>query len=123
MKDERYRQGAATLRKVNARGMETLIQSLEPIAPDLARYVIEFAYGDVYAREGLTPQQRELCIIAALTALGDSESQLRDHVEAARNVGCTIPEIVETILMMAVYAGFPAAINAMLTAKRILDVD
>ncbi len=85
--------------------------------------MIEFAYGDVYTREGLIPQQRELCIIAALTALGNREHQLHDHIKAARNVGCTAEEIVETILMMAVYAGFPVAINAMQTAKRALDID
>lgn len=123
MENERYRRGAAILSKVNPDGMENLIQSLEPIAPDLARYVIEFAYGDVYTREGLTSQQRELCIIAALTALGNRESQLHDHIEAARNIGCTAEEIIETILMMTVYAGFPVAINAMHTAKRALDID
>ncbi len=123
MENERYQRGAAALNKVNPEGMENLIQSLESIAPDLARYVIEFAYGDVYTRTGLTSQQRELCIIAALTALGDRESQLHDHIEAARNVGCSPKEIVETILMMAVYAGFPVAINAMHTARRALDID
>ncbi len=122
MEDERYQRGAATLNKVNRKGMEELIQSLEPIAPDLARYVVEFAYGDVYTRKGLTAQQRELCIVAALTALGNTERQLLDHIEAARNVGCTSQEIVETILMMAVYAGFPVAINAMHTAKQVLSV-
>ncbi|MGZ4862859.1 MAG: carboxymuconolactone decarboxylase family protein [Halobacteriota archaeon] len=123
MENERYRRGAATLSTVNAEGMDDLVRSLEPIAPDLARYVIEFAYGDVYTRAGLNPRQRELCIIAALTALGSRERQLHDHLEAARNVGCTTEEIVETILMMTVYAGFPAAINAMLAAKRALHLD
>ncbi len=123
MESERYQRGAATLNKVNPEGIEQLTRSLEPVAPDLARYVIEFAYGEVYTREGLTSQQRELCIIAALTALGSRERQLYDHIKAARNVGCSADEIVETILMMAVYAGFPVAINAMQTAKRALDVD
>ncbi len=123
MENERYRRGAATLSHINPDGMDLLIRSLEPIAPDLARYVIEFAYGDVYTRDGLSPHQRELCIIAALTTLGNCESQLHDHIEAARNVGCTVEEIVETILMMAVYAGFPAAINAMHIAQAALSAD
>jgi len=123
MENERYRRGAAKLREINPQGMDALVRNLEPIAPDLARFVIEFAYGDVYAREGLSPQQRELCIIAALTAAGDCEPQLRAHIEAACAAGCTAREIIETILMMAVYAGFPAAINAMDTAKRALDID
>ena len=122
MENERYKRGAAILGEVNSEGMDALVRSLETIAPDLARYVIEFAYGDVYARPGLHYQQRELCIIAALTALGGRDGQLHDHIQAALNVGCTSKEIIETILMMAVYAGFPAAINAMHIAKQALRI-
>jgi 4-carboxymuconolactone decarboxylase len=120
MENERYKRGAAILGDVNSKGMNSLVRSLDAIAPDLARYVVEFAYGDVYARPGLHYQQRELCIIAALTALGNRDGQLHDHIQAALNVGCTSTEIIETILMMAVYAGFPAAINAMHIAKQAL---
>ncbi len=120
MRDERYKRGAQRLNEVNPDGLYTLVQSLESIAPDLARYVIEFAYGDIYVRPGLDSRQRELCIIAALTALGNREGQLSDHIRAALNVGCTPQEITETLLMMAVYAGFPAAINGMQTAKKVL---
>jgi 4-carboxymuconolactone decarboxylase len=93
---------------------------MDAVAPDLARYVIEFAYGDIYTRPGLHTKQRELCIVAALTALGNREDQLRDHIQAALNIGCTQQELVETILMMAVYAGFPVAIKGMQIAREML---
>ena len=64
--------------------------------------------------------QRELCIVAALTALGNRERQLRDHVQAALNSGCSPQELIEAILMMAIYAGFPAAINGMQIVREIL---
>ena len=120
MENERYDRGLAALRRANEEGMDELIRSIDTIAPDLARYVIEFAYGDIYTRPGLLPKQRELCIVATLTALGNRERQLRDHIQAALNSGCTPEELTETILMMAVYAGFPAAINGMQIAREVL---
>jgi 4-carboxymuconolactone decarboxylase len=120
MENQRFKRGIEALRKVNEDGINNLIRSMDAIAPDLARYVIEFAYGDVYTRPGLHAKQRELCIVAALTALGNREEQLRDHIQAALNVGCTREELVETILMMAVYAGFPVAIKAMQIARDML---
>jgi 4-carboxymuconolactone decarboxylase len=86
MEKERYERGIAALRKANEEGLDELIKSTK-IAPDLARYVIEFAYGDIYTRPGLLPKQRELCIVATLTALGNRERQLRDHIQAALNSG------------------------------------
>ncbi len=120
MENERFERGIAALRKTNEKGLDELIRSMDAIAPDLARYVIEFAYGDIYTRPGLHPKQRELCIVASLTALGNRERQLRDHIQAALNSGCTPQELTETILMIAVYAGFPAAINGMQIAREVL---
>lgn len=120
MENERFERGLAALRKANEKGLDDLIRNMDAIAPDLARFVIEFAYGDVYTRPGLLPDQRELCIVAALTALGNRERQLRDHIQAALNSGCTPQEVIEVILMMAVYAGFPAAINGMEVMRELL---
>ena len=120
MENERFERGLAALRKANEKGLDGLIRSMDAVAPDLARFVIEFAYGDIYTRPGLLPEQRELCIVAALTALGNRERQLRDHIQAALNSGCTPKEVTEVILMMAVYAGFPAAINGMEVMRELL---
>jgi 4-carboxymuconolactone decarboxylase len=93
-----------------------VIERLKDIAPDLARYVIEFPFGDVYNRPGLDLKSREIATIAALTTLGNAISQLKVHINGALNVGVSRQEIIEIIIQMAVYAGFPAALNAMYAA-------
>ena len=95
------------------------MESLADICPDLGRYIVEFGFGDVYSRPGLSLQQRELATVAALTALGNATPQLKVHIAAALNVGLSQEEIVETILQMSVYAGFPAALNGMFAAKEV----
>jgi 4-carboxymuconolactone decarboxylase len=107
VENERFERGFAALCKANEKGLNELMRSMDAVAPDLARFVIEFAYGNIYTRPGLLPNQRELCIVAALTALDNRERQLRDHIQAAFNSGCTSQEDIEAILMMAVYAAFP----------------
>lgn len=118
---ERYRRGWERLREVDGKAGEQVIDSLEDVAPDLARYVIEFPFGDVYTRPGLDLRSRELATVAALTALGTAEPQLKVHVHGALNVGCTREEVVEVIIQMAVYAGFPAALNGIGVAKEVFD--
>jgi 4-carboxymuconolactone decarboxylase len=79
---------------------------------DLLNFADEVAFGHVYSRPGLTPQQRSLCTVAALTVLGHT-AQLRVHIGGALHVGVTPDQIVEVITQMAMYNGFPAALNAM----------
>lgn len=93
--------------------------ALADIAPDFARYLLEFPFGDIYARPGLDRRAREIATIAALTALGNAAPQLKVHVAAGLNVGLTRDEIVEVIMQMAVYAGFPAALNGLFAAKEV----
>jgi 4-carboxymuconolactone decarboxylase len=81
--------------------------------------VIEFPFGDIYSRPGLDLKTRELGVIAALTALGNASPQLRVHIHGALNVGCSRTEIVEMIMQMAVYAGFPAALNGLYAVKEV----
>ncbi|MBW4465597.1 MAG: carboxymuconolactone decarboxylase family protein [Pegethrix bostrychoides GSE-TBD4-15B] len=114
---ERYRQGWQILARLNQPAAEQLIESLQEIAPDLSRFVVEFPFGDIYSRPGLDPQSRSLITIASLTTLGHAQPQLKAHIHGALNLGCTREQVVEVILQMAVYAGFPAALNGMLTAK------
>ena len=95
------------------------MESLADICPDLGRYIVEYGFGDVYSRPGLDLKQRELATVAALTALGTATPQLKVHIAAALNVGLSREEIVETIMQMSVYAGFPAALNGMFAAKEV----
>jgi len=82
---------------------------------------VEFGFGDIYSRDDLTPPQRQLVTIGALTALGGSEPQLLVHINAALNVGLTPHEIVGAIIHTAPYTGFPRTLNAMLTARSVLE--
>lgn len=93
--------------------------ALADIAPDFARYLLEFPFGDIYCRPDLDLRSREVATIAALTALGNAAPQLRVHIEAGLNVGLAREEIVEIIMQMAVYAGFPAALNGLFAAKEV----
>ena len=93
--------------------------SLADIAPDFARYLVEFPFGDIYARPGLDLKAREIATIAALTALGSAQPQLKVHIAAGRHVGLSRDEIVEIIIQMAVYAGFPAALNGLFAAREV----
>src|SRR5271157_1620943 len=116
---ERFRRGLDKLAEIDGQQGQRVIDSLADIAPDFARYLVEFAFGDIYSRNGLDLRTRELATIAALTALGNAAPQLKVHLHAALNVGCSREEIVETIMQMAVYAGFPAALNGMFLAKEV----
>lgn len=98
---------------------QRVMARLATIAPDLARYVVEFAYGDIYTRPGLDLRTRELATIAALTALGNAAPQLKSHLLAALHVGCSREEIVEVIMQVALYAGFPAALNGLFLAQDV----
>lgn len=119
MTDTRYESGLAKLKEIDGAAGEAVIESLQAIAPDLARYTIEFPFGDIYQRPGLDLKSRELATVSALTALGHCAPQLKVHIHGALNVGVTPEQIVEVIIQMAVYAGFPAALNGMTVAKEV----
>jgi 4-carboxymuconolactone decarboxylase len=119
--NERFRRGWERLREVDAEGGEQVIESLQDVAPDLGRYVIEFAYGDIYSRPVLDLRQRQLVTISTLTTLGGAEPQLDVHVNAGLNVGLTARQIVEAMLHCVPYVGFPRVLNAIFVAKRVFE--
>jgi len=118
---ERYRKGIEKLKIMNPDSYKILEESLEDIAPDMARYVAEFAYGDIYSRSKLDMKTRELVTIASITTIGSAQTQLKSHIHGALNVGCTPEEIIEVIIQMAVYAGFPKALNGLYSAKDVFE--
>ncbi|MBS6076742.1 carboxymuconolactone decarboxylase family protein [Citrobacter cronae] len=119
MHSERFITGQKMLQKVDGKGGDAVVESLQDIAPDFARYLLEFPFGDIYSRPGLDLRNREIATVAALTALGNAAPQLKVHIGAALHVGLTQDEIVEVIMQMAVYAGFPAALNGLFAAKEV----
>jgi 4-carboxymuconolactone decarboxylase len=115
--DDRFARGSELLERIHAGGGAALVAALSDLAPDLARYIVEFGFGDVYARPGLSLRDRQLATVAALAALGNAQPQLVAHIEGALAVGVTREEIVEVIIQMALYGGFPAAMNAIEAAR------
>src|SRR4051794_24880221 len=114
---DRYQRGLERLLEVDDRAQERVIDGLSDIAPDLARYVVEFGFGEIYQREGLDLRSRQIAAVAALCALGTAPGQLRTHIRGALRVGCTKAEVLEVILQTLIFAGFPAALNGMAVAR------
>jgi 4-carboxymuconolactone decarboxylase len=116
----RYDNGLAILRQLAGSDRVAVLENLDGIAPDLGRYLVEFGYGDLYARPGLSLRDRQLATLAALTVLG-AGPQVKFHTGGALNAGLGADEIMETIVHMVFYAGFPAALNALFAAKEVFD--
>jgi 4-carboxymuconolactone decarboxylase len=93
---------------------------LEQLDPELHRYVMDFVYGEVYAGDVLDAKTRALCTVAMLGCLGE-QLQLGVYVRVARRQGASEEEIREVLRQVAVYAGFPAAWNALATMIRALE--
>lgn len=115
--NDRYERGRSALAKIDGDAGEVVVRSLADIAPDFARYLIEYPFGDIYSRPGLDLRSREVATIAALTAMGTAGPQLKVHIIAGLNVGLSQDEIIEIIMQMSVYAGFPSALNGLSVAR------
>ncbi|KRE13192.1 4-carboxymuconolactone decarboxylase [Bosea sp. Root483D1] len=115
----RLERGKRALAEIDGEAGHRVIAALADIAPDFANYVFEFSFGDIYCRPGLDLRSREIATIAALAAMGNAQPQLKVHIEAGLNVGLSRQEITEILIQMAVYAGFPAALNGLFAAKEV----
>ncbi|MEI8593125.1 carboxymuconolactone decarboxylase family protein [Photobacterium sp. Hal280] len=121
MDSKRYQAGLDRLNELDPGAEQHLKDTFQAICPELADLIISFPFGEVLSREGLDFQTRELATISALTAMGNCQPQLASHIKGALHIGCQPQQIVEVILQMAVYAGFPAAINGMTVAKTVFQ--
>ncbi|MGQ0832954.1 MAG: carboxymuconolactone decarboxylase family protein [Microthrixaceae bacterium] len=92
------------------------------LAPDFYRYVAETAFGMIWSRPGLAIRDRSLVTVAQLAALGKTE-ELKAHLRGARNVGISQEELVEVLMQTAVYAGVPAANEALRAAAEVLGIE
>ena len=114
----RYEKGKQVIESIQERSLEEIFEAIDDIAPDMSRFVVEFPYSEIYTREEVDLKTRELCTVAALTVLG-TIPQLKDHINAALNVGNSPTEVVEIIMQMSAYAGFPKSINGIVAAKEV----
>ena len=121
---ERYRRGVDIVQELAEGRFEQFMTSrVAEVAPEFARIAIEFAFGDLYGREALDLRSREIAAIASLASLGGAVPQLRNHVAAARNLGVSRDEIIEILSQTAIYAGIPAALNALSACHDLLTAN
>lgn len=119
--NDRLIRGQARLAEITGRSGAEVMAALGEVAPDFARYIFEFGYGDIYSRPGLDLRTRMLATVAGLVSLGHAERELEVHIGSALNVGATKEEVVEVIMQMALYAGFPAALDALFIARKVFS--
>ena len=126
MENPRYQQGIDVVEKlIPTKENETpaylnIAGDLSELAPDLDNFIVEFAFGEIYSREGLTNHQRTLVTISSLVTLG-TEPQLALHTNVGLNIGLTPQEIVGTVVHLIPYAGFPRVLNALRVVKKVFD--
>lgn len=119
MEMNRFEKGLKKLSEVDGTAGEHVINALNDIAPDLGKYIVEFAFGDIYCRETLNLQEREMITLSSLMTLGGCENQLDVHINGALNVGIAPKKIIEVFLQCIPYTGFPRVLNAVGVAKKI----
>ena len=113
--------GLEILRQMLGKGRtDEVREAWSRLSPDFARLVTDFVAGEVWTRPNLELKTRSLITVAALAALGRTNA-LRLNIEMALNNGATRTEVLETILHMAVYAGFPACWDALVIADEVFS--
>ena len=109
--------------------MTDVVENAEPsgaermfggFAPGLVHFTDDVLFGAVWARTELSPRDRSLVTVAALTGMGSAE-QLTFHLDYAKRNGVTQDELIEAITHLAFYAGWPKAMSAMAVAKQVFD--
>lgn len=119
MAEQEYDVGLEIMNTVVGQSGSHTREFLKGVAPDFERILVEFPFGRIFSRPGLDLKSREIATVAALTSLGYAIPQLKVHINGAMNVGCTKEEIIEIMMQMAVYAGFPAALNGLHAAQEV----
>ena len=121
MKSTRFEIGLEQLKKIDGVSGEKVIQALESVAPDLGEYIVEFAFGDIYNRQELSLQEKEIITITSLLTAGGCEPQLEVHINGSLNVGISPEKIIGTFIQCIPYVGFPKVLNATFVAKKVFS--
>src|SRR5690625_3325329 len=123
MANDRYQQGLEKIKELtqsddeNPTGFMDIGDGFKDIAPDLSRYVVEFAFADIYSRPGIDNKQKVLTTITALVAQG--KPQIEMHIKTGLSVGLKPEEIVGCIIHLIPYVGFPSVLNALKAAQKV----
>lgn len=117
----RYEKGLSLLKEIDGQHGEEVISNLKEISPDIANYIVEFAFGDIYSRDSLDLRQKQLVTISSLLSQGGCEDQLYVHLNASLNVGLTVEEILGAIIHCVPYTGFPRVLNAIKVVRKVFE--
>jgi 4-carboxymuconolactone decarboxylase len=119
--DERLDRGKAAFNQVYGDGAaDRFLERRSGLGEDLARFGLEFNFGDVNARPGFDLATRELLTLATLIGLGGADPQLAGHTRAALGLGVPPATLAELVIHCVQYVGFPRAINAMAVLRGTL---
>lgn len=120
-KKNAYELGVERLRSMELVETPSILEEMADVAPDLAKFIISFVYGEIYERPHLTSRIRQLATVAIFATLGNARRQLKFHLTSALNIGCSPAELIEVMIQLALYAGFPVALNGVFAAKEVFD--
>lgn len=123
MAEDLYEKGIKKIQELtsssddNPTGFMDIGEGFKDIAPDLSKYVVEFAFGEIYSRPGIDNKQKVLTTITALVAQG--KPQIAMHIKTGLSVGLTPEEIVGCIVHLIPYTGFPSVLNALKVTQEV----
>lgn len=121
MEKSRYQRGTEVIMELAGEQGIQAIEGVQSFSPDLARMIVEFAFGEVYSRPVFDSKQRELITLSSLITQGAGADQLQFHFNSALNIGMSLEELTEVVIHCAVYAGFPRAVSALTILKEVYE--
>jgi len=121
MAENKYDMGFNKFKNIYGELGIRVLQNVNETSPDMMKYIVEFAFGEIYSRKGLDIKSREIVSISSLLTLGNAVPQLKSHIHGALNIGCTRGEILEIVIQILLYSGFPNALNGLQTVKEVFE--
>lgn len=121
MKKARYDRGLRNFTKIYGDLGLQVMENLNTISTDMSKYILEFAFGEIFERKDLDLKLREIVAISSLVTLGNATPQLKSHIHGALNIGCSRKQILEIIIQICLYSGFPSALNGLNVMKEVFD--
>lgn len=119
--DERRRRGAACLVALLQEDEASYTSRFTAIAPAIGEWIIDFEFGDIFARPALGAHEKQLAIITMLATVGNRTDRLNRHIRGSLAAGLSKEQVIEALIQLSVYAGFPAALNAFAAAREAFE--
>lgn len=117
--NDRIEEGAKIVDLLHKNGAQKIKSGLGAISNDLEKNVLGFVFGTIYAKEGLDLKTKQMLTITILATLGNARPQLEYHIKAGLNLGLTRQEIIDIMIHISAYAGFPACLNGANAAQEV----